>query len=183
MVWSSNDLMQLGVRQQSDEQREDRQRAEDARNELLQQLRAAALENANLAVRYLFTVNGGAAIAILGFVGALAGQGKIAQVSVVKLTSPLYFFAIGVAASVCIMLLAYMANSAFAEAARVNAHEYWGDRKMLTPKFYNRLGYSAAAVGVVTAVGSLGLFLGGLFVAVDAMRDIQFNSLSHLLPR
>jgi hypothetical protein len=49
-------------------------RADDAHHDLVKELRTAAIENGNLAVKYLFAVNGGSAIAILGFVGGLGSE-------------------------------------------------------------------------------------------------------------
>jgi hypothetical protein len=62
--------------------REDAKRAHDSNRDFHTYVNKIAMENANLALRTLVIINGGAAIAVLGFLGAIATKtGSISRKS------------------------------------------------------------------------------------------------------
>lgn len=93
------------------------ERAHDANNELYDQLNQAAIGSANVALRAFLLINGGAAVALLAFLGSLAGQ--IDGPDIVTLATPLMDFAIGVAVAALAAGLAYLTNYSAAGVALV----------------------------------------------------------------
>jgi hypothetical protein len=91
--------------------REDAQRAHDRIDEFGKAINIAAIENANLALRYVLLINGGAAVAVLGFIGALVGRVALSGVILPKIAdaaSSLTWFGAGVAAAALAMGFAYL---------------------------------------------------------------------------
>src|SRR4051812_17336398 len=66
------------------------------------------IESANLVMRTLVVINGGAAIAILTFLGGISARDKIDFTKVGPVTESLKWFAAGVAVTVFAMGLAYV---------------------------------------------------------------------------
>jgi hypothetical protein len=55
----------------------DAKRAHDSATDFAAKVNAAALDNANLAMRTAVLINGGAAVSVLAFIGGLISQGKV----------------------------------------------------------------------------------------------------------
>lgn len=70
----------------------------------------AAIESANLAIRSLILVNGGAVVALLAFLGSLESGDSENAVKVDALIVPLLSFGLGVAFSAVTVVLAYLVN-------------------------------------------------------------------------
>lgn len=147
----------------------DQTRAENV--ELVKDLRSAAIENANLTVKYLFAVNGGAAVAMLGFVGAVASQGRVSSGVIKALSKPLESFATGVTVAVTVMLVAYAANGFFAAAASNELTE-----RTMKSRIQYWTGSGCTVLGYLLATWSLFLFLGGIGKVVMAMQSFEFNN-------
>jgi hypothetical protein len=113
------------------------------------------IATSNAVLRSLILINGGAAVAVLAFVGSIAGTdtfnvaGKVAN-----LTTPLIWFGWGVAVAVLSMILAYFTHyftAAYAQA-EPPAHKLPGCLKTI---FH--------LLGLLAAFGSLALFLVGMY--------------------
>ena len=88
------------------------QRAHDRSNEFARQINEAAINAANLTLRMALLINGGAAVALLTFVGALPAEQKRA------VAATLDWFAWGVAAAVAGLACAYFTNHGLAVQER-----------------------------------------------------------------
>jgi hypothetical protein len=91
----------------------------------------------------LVLINGGAAIAILTFLGGVASKERIDFVKVGVVADTLKWFAFGVALAVLGMAFAYLTNFAMFHI-----------------------------VAICAAIISLGLFVGGMFAASDAITHL-----------
>src|SRR5262245_9682985 len=88
------------------------QRAHDRSNEFARQINEAAINAANLTLRMALLINGGAAVALLTFVGSLPVEQKRA------VAATLDWFAWGVAAAVAGLACAYFVNHGLAVQER-----------------------------------------------------------------
>lgn len=88
----------------------DAERAHDQHDQDWLQRNKAAGEAANIALRAAILVNGGAAIALLAFIGSLAAQGRVANQEIEAVANSLLRFAGGVAMALLATLLAYLVN-------------------------------------------------------------------------
>ena len=88
--------------------REDALRVHDEINEALQSFNRAAIESANVAVRSLLLINGGASVALLAFIGAIETGNP--EVDSRVLVEPIWWFAVGVGLAVFVAVLAYVVN-------------------------------------------------------------------------
>ena len=85
----------------------------------------AAIDNANHALRTLILINGGAAIAILAFLGAVISSdtNQFAD-DIVVVTSPIAWFAWGVALATLGMAFAYFTNYCITTSIQEREHFY-----------------------------------------------------------
>ena len=90
--------------------REDYHRAEDKLDDRKSEVGEAAIQSGQVAIRTAALVNGGAAVAVLAFIGGLIGQGKIELNQINSVAESLMWFVYGVAAAVCSLGSAYIVN-------------------------------------------------------------------------
>jgi hypothetical protein len=81
-----------------------------ATNEFLATFNKGAMDSANLVLRTLVLINGGAAIAVLTFLSGVAAKDKVDLAHVGPVASTITFFAWGVAAAAAAMAFAYFTN-------------------------------------------------------------------------
>ncbi len=113
------------------------------------------IASSNAVLRSLILVNGGAAVAVLAFVGSLAGNEKIeASEGLAALTYPLVWFGWGVAIAVASMILAYFTHYFTAAYAQAEPPAH---------KLPERLRAVFHFFGILTALGSLIFFLIGMY--------------------
>lgn len=113
------------------------------------------IATSNAVLRSLILINGGAAVAVLAFVGSLAGNQALNITGKVgALTMPLVWFGWGVAVAVLSMIFAYFTHYATAAHTQAEppAHKLPGTFQTI---FH--------VIGVLTAFGSLALFLVGMY--------------------
>jgi hypothetical protein len=91
------------------------QRAHDRSNAFARQINEAAINAANLTLRMALLVNGGAAVALLTFIGSLPGEQKRA------VAATLDWFAWGVAAALAGLACTYFTNHGLAVQERSKA--------------------------------------------------------------
>lgn len=85
-------------------------RAHDLNRQSSFEYQKAAVESANLAMRSLILVNGGAVIALLAFVGGIESGENSNTVASAKLVTPIFAFAIGTGLAMVTAALAYLVN-------------------------------------------------------------------------
>jgi len=154
--------------------REDAHRAHDQITEFHSYVNKAAIEAANLSLRTLVLINGGAAIAVLTFLGGVASKDKIDFNKIGVVAGTLKWFAFGVAFACLGMALSYLTN--FAAAAIANSmtrewtHPYLTDGPKT--KRWERINLSFHISAIIVAIISLALFLIGMFAASNAVTDL-----------
>ena len=153
--------------------REDAHRAHDKNEEFHSYVNKAAMETATLSLRTLVVINGGAAIAILTFLGGVASKEKIDFAKVGLVADTLKWFAFGVAFAVFGIALAYLTNFAMASVSSSMAkkweHPYVSDGPKT--KRWRRINLAFHISAILVAIGSLVLFLVGMFAASDAVNQ------------
>lgn len=100
--------MEKGDDEMQNGDRENALRAHDELNDQLQGFNRAAIETANIAVRSLLLINGGASVALLAFVGAVESGNSAINSDV--LVEPIWRFAVGVGLAVLTAIFAYLVN-------------------------------------------------------------------------
>jgi hypothetical protein len=145
-------------------------------HEHIRSLNEAAMQNANIALRAVLLINGGAAVAILAFIGSLATSARAqVQVNLPDLVSPLVWFAGGVAAAALGCVLAYCTNYS-ATASLLNkehSHEHPYVHETGASKRWRKANICFHAAALVAAVVALVLFFCGVFSAQDAILASQ----------
>lgn len=159
------------------------ERAHDMEEEFKLRSNDAAINNANFALRTLVVINGGAAIAILAFIGSLASIAADAvSRGLPKLTGPLVFFAWGVALAAFGVMLAYLTNYCIATMSAYRSRHY--EHPFLRDTKRSNRWYRAAiffqVVAMIVALGSLAVFLIGMYEIREAVvTSVQFHSSSY----
>jgi hypothetical protein len=155
-------------------QRDDAKRAHDISAEFHTYTNKAAMEGANLALRTLIVINGGAAIAILTFLGGVASKDKIDFTKVGAVANTIRYFAIGVALALVGMALAYVTNYLMAEVERAKRkiweHPYLEETPHSQRMRRLNIGFHVAAF--LAAFVSLILFVVGMFAASDKITHL-----------
>jgi hypothetical protein len=158
--------------------REDAHRQHDSNRELFHYVNKASLDGANLALRTLVIINGGAAIAILTFLGGISAKQTVDFLKVGLVAATIKWFALGVALAVIAMALSYLTS--YTMAGAINSMKATFDHPYLVegPKFrtwrYWNIGFHITAV--LFAVASLVFFLIGMFDASDAVKHLLAKS-------
>jgi hypothetical protein len=154
--------------------RDDAKRAHDISQNFHTYTNKAAIDGANMALRTLIVINGGAAIAILTFLGGVAAKDKIDFTKVGAVADTIRYFAIGVALALVGMALSYFTNYFMAAVEgrklRIWEHPYLEDtQSSLRMKRLNRVFHVAA---FLAAFASLVLFVSGMFAASDKITHL-----------
>jgi hypothetical protein len=154
--------------------RDDAKRAHDISAEFHTYTNKAAIEGANLALRTLIVINGGAALGILTFLSGVASKDKVDFSKVGAVADTIRYFAIGVACALAAMALSYFTNFFMAgvegRKMRIWEHPYLEDTPdSLRMKRLNKLFHILA---FLAAFASLVLFLVGMFAASDKITHL-----------
>jgi hypothetical protein len=159
-----------------DNARQDAQRAHDKNHEFAIKTNESAVNSANLALRTAVLINGGAAIALLAFIGGLVSNGKLpVGDQLVRVTSPLVYFATGVALATLAMALAYFTNYSAVSAA-TNMKRIWQHPFLeATPasKRWHKIYIGCIIVAVIIAFASLFAFVFGMIEVRNAISSLQ----------
>jgi CDP-diglyceride synthetase len=138
-------------------------------------LTKAANDGSTVVLRTMILINGGAAVAMLTFLGTLVGQGKIAADNIKTVTPTLLWFVGGVAAGALGMVFAYLMNYfASREAMACDflvEHPYLGKNED-TRKFHS-LNYWFHVLAILAIIASVIFFIGGLFVVQNAIIHLK----------
>jgi hypothetical protein len=154
--------------------RDDAKRAHDVSNEFHAYTNKAAIEGANLALRTLIVINGGAAIAVLTFLGGVASKDKIDFTKVGAVADTIKYFAIGVACSLAAMALSYCTSFFMAgvegRKRKIWEHPYLEETPQSRQMRTLNIVFHVAAF--LTALVSLVLFIAGMFAASDKITHL-----------
>ena len=149
-------------------------RAHEENRQMYTDARKAAIDSANVAIRALLLVNGGAVVALLAFIGAIEA-GESAAVSLEPLVEPVWFFAIGTGLSAVISTLAYHVNmfdSDIISSVQLTwQHPYVVKKPVARWLFWSRTG--VLCVALLLAIGSLVFFFLGISSVTSAIQHLE----------
>ena len=143
---------------------EEAQRAHDREATLFRAHFEAASKAAEVAVKTSVVVNGGAAIAVLTFIGGMVGKDIVGVKQVADVSSSLMWFASGVAAGVTALAFIYLMNYSAASTVRWRKPIYEPPFVETTPrsKAMHAIYAMAHAVAVFVSLISIILFVLGV---------------------
>lgn len=107
-----------------DLRREDAHRSHDKHDEFVLAVNQSMVEAGIEAVKLLALMNGGAIVAVLGFLAALASRGCVSSELIAGVAQKLGEFALGIAAAAAAMCLSYLVNY-FIHAHAVSREKTW----------------------------------------------------------
>jgi hypothetical protein len=165
--------------------REDAQRAHDKSNDFHTYTNKSAMDAANLALRTLVLINGGAAVAILAFLGAIASKDKIDFEQVSHVANTLRFYAVGVAFAVAAMALAYLTQyfMVSVEHAKDRVWEHPFVKDTDKSRQMARLNRIFHVLSFLFALASLSLFIVGMWTTSSKVSHlIESRSVSRPAP-
>src|SRR5260221_6230605 len=90
--------------------REDAQRAHDMESEFFGGVNKATIDIGNLTLRTSVLINGGATIAVLGFIGAVISRDKFDVAHINAVAQSMIWFCYGIVSAVVGMAFAYLTN-------------------------------------------------------------------------
>lgn len=122
---------------------------------------AAALDNANFAIKSTMLINGGASIAILAFIGQLHEGGKEEFDLANLLMESLVYFAIGAGISSMAMVCAYFANYFYFSSAQTMSisNKYPYIHNNFTSNRWNNTAIFFHVLGIVFVIMSISIFI------------------------
>jgi hypothetical protein len=147
-----------------DEIRREAERAHDKQDEFFHSVNKAAIDISQVALRTAVLINGGAAIAVLAFIGNLTSGGKVPLNKLADVAVSLESFAWGVAIGALATAFAYFTNYTMAGYAasfdKTFVYPYTvADKHTPTWKWVN---HAIHFVTVLLGLGSLALFICGM---------------------
>lgn len=148
------------------------ERHHDELDAYAKQTNDAAIQSGQLALRMSMLVNGGAAVAVLTFLGALSSTVGMQEVS--RLASTIEWFAWGVGAAVLGMAFGYLTN--YCHVSHTHSFIRTWDHPYSTPsdttKYWSVAGTVVHVGAVAAAISSLGLFVIGMIEVREGIRQI-----------
>jgi hypothetical protein len=154
--------------------REEAHRAFDNSNAFHTYTNKATIESANLALRTLIVINGGAAIAVLTFLGGVASKEKIDFEKVGNVAHTLRYFAVGVALALAGMAFSYLTNYFMASIESSKTRTYDPPFIADSPKtdLMKKVNGVFHAAAFLSALVSLVLFVAGMYIASDKITNL-----------
>lgn len=158
-----------------EQNRADAHRAHDSNSQFANKANEAAVQGGVAALRGLLLINGGAAVALLAFVGGLASQSRIPLAALDHLSTSIVAFAFGVASAVLSLGLGYFVNYYIFEAN--SAREYHADRPFIrdnarSQKLFKVVGAFRYST-IYFAIMSLVAFLVGVTLIFGSIKSIS----------
>lgn len=150
------------------------ERAHDQATKAFQQLNEATMRDAQAAIRIMLVVNGGAAIAVLAFVGSLLSKGySIPQVS--GIISILRWFVFGVTATPFAALFAYLTNFCYAGslASRTRTWDHPYFQTTTSSNWYLRGARAFHLLALLIGVSGIFLFIVGMLKISAALLSLR----------
>jgi hypothetical protein len=145
--------------------REDAQRAHDKIDEFFTSINEATITTSSLALRMAMLINGGAAIAILTFIGGLVSKDGIEIAKLDKVANSLTWFALGVVSAVAGICFAYLTHYAMAGVASSKTKKWEPPYVEAGPSsvIWRRLNIVFHLLALIAGLASLSLFIMGVF--------------------
>lgn len=139
--------------------------------QVAEQASSAAISSAQITLRTLIIVNGGAAITMLAFAGNLLNSDDVEINAVKALTGPLWWFSFGVAIAILAMALAYFTIYCAATSLNNRKHSYDHPYSEDTPssRSWRRWSDVFQVLAVLVGLVSLYFFVHGMLVASAAI--------------
>lgn len=148
------------------EQKRAAERAHDKHTDFLFRMNEAANIAANNGLRALIIINGGAVIAFLAFIGHLiAIEDREYVNSLDALSSPLIYFAWGIALGAIAMVGAYLATylTAFSAHLEEYIYEHPYTRSTGKSKCVGSIASAVQIIALIVAISSLVIFVLGIY--------------------
>ena len=147
------------------------ERAHDEAQAFTLRMQETIVRDAQAAIRTAVLVNGGAAVALLAFVGGLVGQGKLDFAHLRGIASSLQIFAYGVAAALMCAMLSYVTNYCIGNesALRERAWDHPWTRETPVSKRWRKRAIWFHASAILAGGASLVAFLIGVFSIHEAI--------------
>jgi hypothetical protein len=164
------------------------ERAHDAETTFAQNANAAAVKNAEEAIKAAVLINGGSSVAMLAFIGTLVSRDYLSPAQMAEISKPLIWFASGVGAAMFAAAAAYFTNLGIAGTSLRRKRSYDEPFLQDTPGStrHRRLGEISRWIGILAMVISIGCFFGGLVTAHSAFNNLSSAtkpaSISNKLP-
>jgi len=148
------------------------ERAHDMVDSYCRQVNEATIKSGQSSLHMAMLINGGAAVAVLAFLGSLAAKVEMDQVS--RLASTIVWFASGVAAAVIGMAASYFTNYCHVGLSQSRDKIWEAPYFKDTPStwWWNAISNVFHAAAVVAGVGSIILFIIGMLVVHDGVSQI-----------
>jgi uncharacterized membrane protein YGL010W len=131
--------------------------------QMFKHMNEKVIDTANLFLRSAILINGGAAVAVLGFVASIAKAEMNYSVAIVGVADAIAYFDLGAALGVVAIALAYVTN--YAAAATFTARDTASEPRLAIAKRIIHV----VALGV--AVSTIGLFVIGVLTVKAAITD------------
>ena len=147
------------------------ERAHDERAAYARAMQKTVMKDAWGVIRNLILINGGAAISILTFVGALAARASTQPAQLSAISRGLVLFAVGVVAATVTAALSYLTNYCYGEAtnweSRDNVHPY--NHPTPRTRRFTKFGRICHVVALLCVIVSLVCFVWGVIVVARAV--------------
>ena len=137
----------------------------------------AAVKSSDAVLRACLIVNGGAAIAVLSFIGNLASKDSAVLKGLPSVAGSLLYFAGGVVASLCGYGFAYFTHymTAAYNNSRPKIVEFPYTKDGPKTKLYSCIKTTVHIFALLAAVVSIALFAWGVFSVKDAIVNLPFH--------
>src|ERR1043166_5554230 len=142
-------------------QKEDAIREHERARQLAVDANKAAIDSGVVAIRTVILINGGASVAMLGFIGGMVGQGRVSMSQLNVLASTLVWFAAGVAVGTMALGFVYLTNYAVSCHAMSLEHK-WAHpyvRDGVLSRKWKKVSVFLRICAIVEAAAALGLFV------------------------
>ena len=152
------------------------ERAHDKEDEAWHKSNDATISSATVALRTAVLVNGGAAIALLAFIGGTLNDSKVPLSTMIdQLTAPLVWFALGVVTATLAMGCMYLINfsNTMILASRTQNWESPFIRETTVSRRWRMVSRILTVVAIICSFISLGLFVYGVFDIRLAISGVQ----------
>jgi hypothetical protein len=155
--------------------RDDAQRVHDAETEFGMSANAAAVKNAEEAIKAAILINGGSSVAMLAFIGTLVSRDFLSPEQLSSITRPLIWFGSGVATAMIASAAAYFVNLFVADMSNFRRREYEAPFVRATPASKRRMIAAEVFrwVGILAMTGSIACFVTGLVTANAAFKEMR----------
>jgi hypothetical protein len=155
------------------------ERAHDTETAFGAATNAAAVKNAEEAIKAALLVNGGSSVAMLAFLGTLVSQHVLSSEQLGNAVKPLLYFGSGVAAAIIASAGAYFTNLLIAGMSNHKERSYVEPFIRPTPSSQRHVRRAEACrwFSIIAVTASIGCFIWGL-----ASAGISFSNLTPVRP-